>query len=181
MSAKIRRIALPGSAGEAEDDPLATGSRGRFTEAELGALAQLAHWWRFRQARRDSADPLESHFGGVDAVGAARTTGLTPAAAVFGRPLLPSRGASLLVTAFGVPDPPGAGEVYSVVGLCHFYDTGSGWLSRYSVLGRAPAGVTDTDVRAAFGLDDGKPCLLIVGVDGLTIDWKIEVCRLEVG
>jgi len=176
----IKRIELPGSAGAEPEETAGAAARGRFTEAEWGALAELAHWWRYRSSRRDSADPLESHFGGVDAAGTARTTGLTPAAVVFGRPLLPSRGAALLVVALGVPDPPDVGEVYSVVGLAHFYDTGSGWLSRHSTLSRAPTATTSTEVRAGLDLSSGAPQILVVGVDGLTIDWKVEGYRLEV-
>lgn len=174
-----RRIVLPGSAGDEDDGGARAGSSGRFTEDELGALAELARWWRHRLTRDDSADPLESHFGGVDAAGTARTVGLTPAEVSFGRPLLPSRGAALLVVALGVPDPPDVGEVYSVTGLCHFYNTGSGWLSRYTVIGRAPSDTTSTEIRAAVDLETSRPLIRLVGVSGLTIDWKAEAYRLE--
>jgi hypothetical protein len=156
------------------------GSGGRFTEDDLGALSEVIRWWRHRGARGDSADPLESHYGGVDADGTARTTGLVPATVAFGRPLLPTGGAALLVMALGVPDPPVVGEVYSLIGLCHFYRTESGWLSRHATLGRAPAGTTSTEIRAAVDLAGPSPILQIVGVAGLTIDWEVEVFRLEV-
>ncbi len=111
----IKRIVLPGSEG-LEEDAGASGTRttGRFTEDELGALAEVARWWRHRLTRSDSTDPLESHFGGVDAAGTARTVGLTPATVAFGRPLLPINdlftGAALLVLALGAPDPPEVGR-----------------------------------------------------------------------
>jgi hypothetical protein len=148
----------------------------------LGALGEVIRWWRHRKAREDSADPLESHFGGVDASGTVRTVGLTPATVAFGRPLLPQNepfaGAALLVMALGAPDP-AAGEVYSLAALCHFYHAAGGWLSRYTLLGRAPAGAS-TEIRAAVDLGAGLPVLQIVGVNGLEIDWKVEVLRLEV-
>jgi len=175
-----RQVVLPGSAGAEGDGAAGTGASGRFTEDELGALGELARWWRHRLARGDSADPLESHFGGVDAAGTARTVGLTPEEVSFGRPLLPARGAALLVLALGVPDPPVVGEVYSLTGLCHFYQTPSGWLSRYATFGRAPSDATSTEIRAAIELGTERPLLRVVGVSGVTIDWKVEVIRLEV-
>jgi hypothetical protein len=179
----IKSIVLPGSEGE-EAATGAVGSSGRFSDDDLGALAEVIRWWRHRLARGDSADPLESHYGGVDADGTARTAGLVPTTAAFGRPLLPAggatAGAALLVLALGVPDPPAAGEVYSLAGLCHFhYTAAAGWLSRHTTLGRAPAGATSTEVRAAIDLGTNQPILQLVGVGGLTIDWKVEVYRLE--
>ena len=171
------RIVLPGSE-PAEPDESAGGSGGRFTADELGALSEVAAWWRNRLAAGDSAEPLETHFGGVDLAGTARTVGLTPATVAFGRPLLPTSGAALLVLAFGVPDPPVAGEVYSLVGLCHFYDTGAGWLGRDATIGRAPAGTTSTEVRSVLS-GGTTPTLQLAGVSGLTIDWQVEVMRLE--
>ena len=180
----IKRIVLPGSGGGEAEGARAGG--GRFTEDDLGALGEVARWWRNRAAVGDSADLIESHFGGVDLSGTARTTGLTPATAVFGRPLLPAtggaeRGAALWVLALGVPDPPVVGEVYSLAALCHFYYTAaSGWLGRYATIGRVPTGTTSTEVRAAVDLAGPTPIIQIVGVSGLTIDWKVEVLRLEV-
>ena len=175
-------IVLPGSV-PAEPDESAGGSGGRFTADELGALSEVAAWWRNRLAAGDSAEPLETHFGGVDLAGTARTVGLTPATVAFGRPLLPmssatTGGAALLVLAFGVPDPPVVGEVYSLVGLCHFYDTGAGWLGRDATIGRAPAATTSTEVRSVIS-GGMTPALQMVGVSGLTIDWQVEVLRLE--
>jgi hypothetical protein len=179
----IKRIVLPGSEGE-EEAAGAAGSSGRFTADDLGALNELIRWWRHRASRGDSADPLESHYGGVDADGTARTTGLVPATVAFGRPLLPQSamfdGAALLVMALGAPDPPVVGEVYSLAALCHFYRAESDWLSRYATLGRAPAGATTTEIRAAVDLAGPSPILQVVGVAGLTIDWKMEVYRLEI-
>ena len=86
-------IVLPGSV-PAEPDESAGGSGGRFTADELGALSEVAAWWRNRQAAGDSAEPLETHFGGVDLAGTARTVGLTPATVAFGRPLLPMSSAT---------------------------------------------------------------------------------------
>lgn len=176
----IKRILLPGSTGTVDDRTAGSGAGGRFSEDELGALSDLARWWRHRLTRDDSADPLESHFGGVDAAGTARTVGLTPADVSFGRPLLPTRGSALLVLALGVPDPPDVGEVYSATGLCHFYRTDAGWLSRYSTLGRAPSDATSVEIRAAVDLLSDLPVIRLVGVDGLTIDWKVESYRLEI-
>lgn len=175
----IKRIVLPGSgAGEADGERGGTG--GRLTEDDWAALGDVARWWRNRAAAGDSADLIESHFGGVDLSGTARTVGLAPATAAFSRPLLPSIGAGLLVLALGVPDPPVVGEVYSLAGLGHFYNApASGWLSRYTTIGRAPTGTTSTEVRAAVDLGTGLPVIQIVGVSGLTIDWQVEVYRLE--
>jgi hypothetical protein len=175
----MKQIKLPGSTETGEAEARAGGG-GRFTADEWGALAEVAAWWRNRLAVGDSAAPQESHFGGVDARGAARTVGLTPAAVAFARPLLPGRGAALLALALGVPDAPAVGEVYSLVGLCHFYDApGVGWLTRYATLGRAPSGTTSTEIRAALDLNSGAPAIHLVGVAGLTIDWTVEAYRLE--
>lgn len=178
----MKPIKLPGSRNDVAE-PAAAGG-GRLSEDELGALRDVAAWWRNRLARGDSAEPLETHFGGVDLRGTARTAGTTPAAVDFGRPLLPGggvgSGAALLVVALGVPDPPVVGEVYSVVGLCHFYHAASsGRLSRYATLGRAPAGTTSTELRAAVDGGTGLPVVQIVGVSGLAIDWRVEGLRME--
>jgi hypothetical protein len=174
----IKRIILPGSVGEEAE--ARAGGGGGFGEDEQGALREVAAWWRNRLAAGDSAAPLETHFGGVDLSGTARTVGLVPAAVEFGWPLLPARGAALLVMALGVPDPPAVGEVYSLVGLCHFYDAAGTWLSRYATIGRAPSGAS-TEIRTALDLDTGRPVVQIVGVGGLAIDWKVEGLRLEIG
>ena len=172
----IKRIVLPGSAGgEAAGER--TGGGGRFTEDDLGALGEVAAWWRNRLARGDAAEPLETHFGGVDLRGTARTEGLTAAAVDFGRPL---GGGALLLLALGVPDPPVGGEVYSLVALAHCYDApGSGWLSRYTTLGRAPTAATSTEARVVIDGSTGRPVMQMVGVSGLTIDWVVEGLRLE--
>ena len=176
----MKRITLPGSEAKGESETQAAGG-GRFTADEWGALGEVAAWWRNRLASGDSAVPLESHFGGVDGRGTARTSGLTPALVTLARPLLPGRGAALLVVALGVPDPPVVGEVYSLVGLGHCYDApGSGWLSRYATLGRAPASTTSTELRTAVVLGSGAPVIQLVGVAGLNIDWTVEVYRLEI-
>ncbi len=174
----IKHVILPGSEDE-EEAGSGAGTGGRFSEEEWGALGEVSRWWRHRAARGDSADLLESHFGGVDAVGTARTEGLTPATVAFGRPLLPGDGATLLALALGVPDPPAAGEVYSLAALGHFYRTAEGWLARHTLLGRAPAGTTSTEIRAAVDLVGLSPILQVVGVAGLAIEWKVEVLRVE--
>ncbi len=179
----MKRIQLPGSK-TAESEGVGFAGGGRLTEDDWGALGEVAAWWRNRQAAADSAEPLETHFGGVDLSGKARSVGLSPATAAFGRPLLPvggaASGAALFVLALGVPDPPVVGEVYSLAGLCHFYDAAaSGWLSRYTTIGRAPTGTTSTEIRSAVDLGTGLPAIQIVGVSGLTIDWQVEVYRLE--
>lgn len=180
----MKHIKLPGS----EKDEAGGGageSGGRFSEDELGALRDVAGWWRNRLAQGDAAEPLETHFGGVDLRGTARTVGTVPAAVDFGRPPLVAGeaggGAALLVLALGVPDPPAVGEVYSLAGLCHFYyDPVSGWFSRYTTLGRAPAAATSTEIRTAVDPEGGTRSVLVLGVSGLDIDWKVEAFRLEV-
>jgi hypothetical protein len=72
------------------------------------------------------------------------------------------------------------GEVYSLAALCHFYHAAGGWLSRYTLLGRAPAGTMSTEIRAAVDLAGPSPVIQVVGVAGLEIDWKVEAYRLEV-
>ncbi len=174
----IKRIVLPGSAGgEAAGER--GGGGGRFSEDDLGALGEVAAWWRNRTAMGDAAEPLETHFGGVDLRGTARTLGLTAAAVDFGRPV---GAGALLLLALGVPDPPLGGEVYSLAALAHAYDApGSGWLSRYTTLGRAPAATTSTEARLVIDGGTGLPVVKLVGVSGLTIDWVVEVLRLERG
>jgi hypothetical protein len=174
---------LPGSRRNRElepGDPSAAGlSSGRFTEQQLALLHELTQWWANRRAVEDSPTPLATLIGGVDLRGTATTTGTAAATITFAQPLLSSSGAAFLVLALGIPDPPVVGEVYSIAALCHFYDPpSSGWLSRYTTLGRAPSGTTSTEIRA--GVDGGgDPILQIVGVSGLTIDWQVEALRLE--
>lgn len=177
----MKTIKLPGSEPD-EAGGGAGGAGGRFSADEMGALRDVAAWWRNRLSAGDSAEPLETLLGGVDLRGTARTVGLTPAAVDFGRPILPSSaagsGAALLVLALGVPDPPVVGEVYSLVGVCHFYHAeGSGRLSRYTTIGRVPA-AAGTEVRTAVD-PGGTLSLLLVGVSGLTIDWRVEAQRVE--
>lgn len=176
----IKPISLPGSGPPEGDPPGVSAARGRFSEDELGALSELAHWWRFRQSLHDSADPLESHFGGVDGVCHVRTAGLTPATLPLDRPLLPTTGATLLVVALGVPDPLLGGEAYSIFALCHFVHDGSAWLSRYATIGRVPAATISTEIATAIDILSGVPQLVLTGVAGLNIDWKVEFLRLEV-
>jgi len=179
-----KRVILPGSRGQEPDEGTVFVRGGRFDEDEAATLAEVIRWWRHRRAVEDSADPLETHFGGVDDRAAVRTTGLTPAAVFFPKPLVIDAGASCLVHALGIPTNAAAvGEVYSLVGLCHFYkDATAGYLSRYATIGRAPAATTSTEVRSAVsGTPPGATAVIqIVGVAGLTIDWKVEVYRLEV-
>lgn len=180
----MKNIKLPGSGGVEEASEARAGG-GRLSADELGALSEVAAWWRNRLARADSADPLETHFGGVDLRGTARTVGLVPGAVDFGRPPLPrsdvASGAALLVLALGVPDPPVVGEVYSLAGICHFYHApASGWFSRYATIGRAPVGATSTEIRAAVDPAGPAQSVLIVGLSALTIDWTIEAYRLEI-
>ncbi|MCL4805938.1 MAG: hypothetical protein KJ046_16710 [Anaerolineae bacterium] len=178
----MKTIKLPGSEPD-EAGGGGAGTGGRLSADEMGALRDVAAWWRNRLAAGDSAEPLETLIGGADLRGTARTSGLTPAAVDFGRPLLATSaagsGAALLVLALGVPDPPVVGEVYSLMGLGHFYHAeGSGWLSRYTTIGRAPAGTTSTELRTAVD-PGGALSLLLVGVSGLVIAWQVEAYRLE--
>jgi hypothetical protein len=175
-----KRITLPGSIGDAQG-PSSGGRAAGFSEAERDALSELVRWWRHRRAKEDSADPLETAFGGVDDSAAVRTAGLLPGDAFFPKPLVIEHGASFLVHAFGVPeDPAAAGEVYSVFGLCHFYrDETAGWFSRTTTLGRAPAAAATVEARAVIAGSPGTPVIQVTGVAGLTIDWKVELYRLE--
>jgi hypothetical protein len=179
-----KRVVLPGSRGEGVEDGPIVVRGGRFGEDDAATLAEVIRWWRHRRAKEDSADPLETHFGGVDDRAAVQTTGLTPAAVFFPKPLVIDAGASCLVQALGIPtDAATAGEVYSLLGLCHFYrDATAGYLSRYTTVARAPADTTSTEVRSAVsGAPPGATAVIqIVGVSGLTIDWQVEVYRLEV-
>ena len=175
----MSKIILPGSEGE-EAGP--GGGSGRLSAADAATLAQVAHWWRYRLARGDAADPLESAFGGVDDSGAARTFGLPAVAVAFPRPLLvPPGGVGLWVVALGVADPPSAGQVYSLAGLCHFYRAAGGLVADAATVARLPAAAVSTEIRAVLtGPPPGdRPTLQIVGVDGQTIDWKVEVYRIE--
>ena len=175
----MSKIVLPGSEGD-EETPVAAG--GRLSGEDVAALAQVAHWWRHRLARGDAADPLESAIGGVDDSGTARTVGQAAVAVAFPRPLVvPAGGVTLWVVALGVPEQPAVvGEVYSLVGLCHFYHDPAGWLSRYATVARLPA-TAEAEIRAALtGPPPGDtPVIQIAGVDGQTIEWKVEVYRLE--
>lgn len=182
----MKRIVLPGS--EKDEAGGAGGTGGRFSEDEQGSLRDVAAWWRNRLAQGDTAEPLETHFGGVDLRGTTRTAGTVPAVVDFGRPVVATGvangaagGAALLVLALGVPDPPVVGEVYTLAGLCHFYHApASGWFSRYTTIGRAPAATTSTEIRAAVDPEAGTRSVMVVGVSGLDIDWTVEVYRLEV-
>lgn len=180
----MKRIVLPGSEGGGEQADSPRHAAG-WSEEEAGMLAEVIQWWRHRRERGDAADPMTTHFGGVDGSGTARTVGETPAAVAFARPLpvggQPGHGASFLVQALGVPENAAAlGEVVSLVGLCHFYrDPAAGWLCRYATLGRAPAGFAAAEVRALVAGD--SPAILIVGVEGVVIEWRVEVYGLELG
>lgn len=176
-----KRITLPGSEGE-ESGAFRGGGAGGFSETERAALGELVRWWSHRRAMDDSADPLETAFGGVDGAALVRTAGLVPARAFFPKPLLIAAGASFLVHALGVPaNAAAAGDVYSIFGLCHFYrDPAAGVMARATTIGRAPASATSLEVIAALtDPPDGAPAILVAGVAGLTIDWKVEVYRLE--
>ena len=174
----MKEIVLPGSEGEAG---AAAGGGGRLSGEDVLALAQVAHWWRHRLARVDATDPLESAFGGVDDSGAARTVGAAAATVVFPRLLVaPPGGVGLWVVALGVPNPPTAGQVYSLAGLCHFYrDAGGGWLIDGATVACVPADA-GAEIRAVLiGPPTNTPALQVAGVAGITIDWKVEVYRVE--
>ncbi len=175
----MSKIVLPGSEGE-EAGP--GGGSGRLSAADALALAQVAHWWRYRLARGDAAEPLESAFGGVDDSGAARTVGLPAADVVFPRPLVvPPGGVGLWVVALGVAGPPSAGQVYSLAGLAHFYRSGASIVAAAATVARLPAAADTAEIRAVLtGPPPGdRPTLQIVGVSGQTIEWKVEVYRIE--
>jgi len=145
-------------------------------------LNELAIWWTNRRITDDSNDPLTTLIGGVDYRGTARTTNLTPATASFNAPITPPAaagvGRSYFVQAFGIPDPPDVAEVYSLIGIAHFYHTDSTWLSRYTTGIRSPSSTTTTEIRTGLSLD-GDPVILIVGVSSITIDWILNLSMLE--
>lgn len=175
----MSKVILPGSEGE-EAGP--AGGSGRLSAEDALALAQVAHWWRYRLARADAADPLESAFGGVDDSGTARTVGLAAAAVAFPRPLaVPPGGVGLWVVALGAADPPSAGQVYSLAGLCHFYPAAGGLVADGATVGRLPATPDSTELRAVVtGPPPGDtPTIQVIGVSGQTIEWKVEVYRVE--
>ncbi len=176
----MKRITLPGSEAKGESETQAGGWRAVHGRRDGGAgrgggvVAQPAGE---RRLGRAAGEPLRRRRWPRH--GAHQRA--DPGGGGLARPLLPGRGAALLVLALGVPDPPLVGEVYSLVGLCHFYDApGSGWLSRYATLGRAPASTTSTELRTAVVLGSGAPVIQLVGVAGLNIDWTVEVYRLEI-
>lgn len=173
---------LPGSKPQELDDFSFGGGGGRLSSDEWDTVSELVRWWRHRRAVGDSADPLETAFGGVDARHTVRTEALLPAVVTTPKPLLAGRGASYWVQALGIPT--GGGEAYSLTGLCHFYrDPDDGILSRYTTVGRAPFWVNTTEVRTAVSgtVPDQVPAILLVGVAGETIDWTVELYGLEVG
>lgn len=175
---------LPGSGRQELDDSGFGSGGGRLSADEIDTLSEVVRWWRHRREVGDSADPLETFFGGVDARHTVRSVGTLPVEVAFPKPLLPDRGASYWVHALGVPEDVAAvGEVYSLVGLCHFCrDATLGVLTRYETIGRAPSSVGSTEVRTAVSGSppDEFPVILLVGVSGQTIDWVVEVSRLEV-
>ena len=176
----MKEIVLPGSEGEVG---AVGGGGGGLSGEDVPALAQVAHWWRHRLARGDAADPLESGFGGVDDSGTAQTVGGAAVAVAFPQPLVvPAGGVGLWVVALGVPRPATLGAVYSLAGLCHFYREPSGsWLIGYTTVARVPA-TPLTEVRAVLlGPPTNAPALQLVGAPGITIDWKVEVYRVERG
>lgn len=178
---------IPGSRRDRSNepaDPTAAGlSSGRFTEGQLIMLAELTEWWSYRRSQDDSSEPLQSLIGGVDIKGTARTIGLTPNTATFPLTIAPktnAAGSSYLVHAIGIPDPPVVGEVYSLVGLCHFYYiTGTGFLSRYTTIARAPSSTTSTEIQAVVDGGSGDGQIKIIGVSSITIDWSIDLFRLQ--
>ena len=172
----FKRIILPGS-GVEEGGGATAGAAGRLSEDELGALSEVARWWRNRGAVGDSAAPLETHFGGVDAVGSARTLGNTTSSITFAQPLLPTDAAAFLVLALGITSDRAAS--FGLAGMCHFHRLPDGdWYSRYHTFGRSPSD-HDAEVRSAIDLGSGQSVVQIRGISGLTIDWKVELYRLE--
>ncbi len=178
---------IPGSKRDRSNEPLdptAAGlSSGRFTEAQLIMLAELTEWWSYRRSQDDSSEPLQSLIGGIDIKGTARTIGLTTSAATFSKDIAPktnNAGSSYFVHALGIPDPPVVGEVYSLLGICHFYYiTGTGFLSRYTTIARAPSSTTSTEISAAIDGGTGDGQIKLTGVSSITIDWTIDLFRLE--
>ena len=173
----MSKISLPGSTGEEAE----IGRGGGLGDGDAAALAGLLSWWRHRLARGDAADPLESGFGGVDDSGVAQTVGAAAATVLFPRPLVvPPGGVGLWVVALGVPRPATLGVVYSLAGLCHIFREPAGsWLIGYTTVARVPAAPL-TEVRAVLlGPPANAPALQLVGAPGVTIDWKVEVYRVE--
>jgi len=174
----FKRIILPGSDIE-ESGGAAAGATGRLGEDDLGALSEVARWWRNRGAMGDSAAPLESHFGGVDAVGRVRTLSNTTSSITFAQPLLPTSAALLLIVALGITSD--QLESFGMAGVCNIHrQTDGSWYSRYNTIGRSPSDHT-AEVLTAVDLGSGRPVVQISGIVNLTIDWKVEIYRLEWG
>lgn len=182
-------IYLPGSRrnrNEEPPDPTSAGlSSGRFTEVQLLLLAEIAEWWSYRRAQNDSSTPLASFFGGLDMKGTARTTGTTPATATLDgitriSPNTVGAGSTYLVQALGVPDPPVVGEVYSLLAIAHVYCTAADtYLAKETQIARTPAATTSTEIRVVVDGGTDEPNFQVVGVSGITIDWTLNVYRLE--
>jgi hypothetical protein len=87
----------------------------------------------------------------------------------------------LWVVALGVAEPPGSGQVYSLAGLCHFTRAAGGIVADGATVARLPAAPDSTEIRAVLaGPPPGDtPTLQITGVSGQTIEWKVEVYRVE--
>jgi hypothetical protein len=188
MATPRRFTPLPGSTGATDPDfrdpQDANLSAGRWSEAEIIIMGEMVQWWRHRRAAPDSIDPLETLIGGMDQIATCTTTGTFAETVATPKTLVIQNGASYFCHAMGIPaDPEAAGEVYSIVSLLHFYVSDSlGFFARSTQIARAPAGTTSTEIRAVVsGSPPGSiPIIQVTGVTGLTINWKVELYRLEI-
>lgn len=179
-------VVLPGSVGGEDDTFLAAAgerpSGAGFSGEERAALGEMARWWRNRRDRDDDADPIETMFGGVDVIAEVRSVGTPLVFAALLKPLVGNEGASFWVQAFGVPtDYETTGNAYTVVGICHFRRVGSGsYISHYATIGRAPSSIS-CEIRSGVTgtFPDHTPLIGITGISGETINWKLEMYRLE--
>jgi hypothetical protein len=151
-------------------------------EGQRAALLELIHWWQNRRAFDRDTDPLETMFGGVDQVAAVQTVGSPLVFAALLKPLVGNEGASFMVQAFGVPtDYATTLEAYTLLGLCHFRRLpGGSYISHYATIGRAPADATPEIRSGVTGSSPNYvPLIGVTGISGRTIDWKLEMYRLE--
>lgn len=181
------RVMLPGSVSGMEDEEFVVGEERptgtRFTAEERDALLEMARWWRNRRDRDDDADPIETMFGGVDIIAEVQSVGTPIVYAALLKPLVGNQGASFWVQAFGVPTNfESTGNAYTVVGICHFRRVASGsYISHYGTIGRAPSTIA-CEIRSGVTgtFPNHTPVIGITGVSGETIDWKLEMYRLEI-
>lgn len=177
---------IPGSRRNRSDeppDPTAAGlDSGRFTEQQLLMLFEMISWWMNRRALQTYEDLTASLIGGVDLRGTVRTIGTTTTEIDFpaGTIICPNevgRSHTYIVMAYGqTTDDTTA---YAMTGLVTFLGYGNEeYYSRYATTGRAPDDHT-AEVRSGVDLATDLPIIQIRGIADTTIDWTVEVLKLE--